>query len=99
MEIKDKLNKPYTSKQRADFIVFNNHNKGYEIKELVRLADRYYQESSIKRASEENLDNVIEVHQENMSDSISSYTKRLLSNLFKNKEKVNTQTEEELISF
>lgn len=74
-------------------------SKGYEIKELVRLADKYYQESSIKRASEESLDNVIEVHQENMSDSISSYTKRLLSNLFKNKEKANTQTEEELISF
>lgn len=33
MEIKAKLNKPYTAKQRADFIVANNHNKGYEIKE------------------------------------------------------------------
>ena len=33
MEIKVKLNKPYTAKQRADFIVANNHNKGYEIKE------------------------------------------------------------------
>ncbi|MBR4106181.1 MAG: hypothetical protein IKK52_02640 [Alphaproteobacteria bacterium] len=35
MEIKAKLNKPYTSKQRADFIVANNHNKGYEIKEVA----------------------------------------------------------------
>ena len=35
MEIKAKLNKPYTSKQRADFIVENNHNKGYEIKEVA----------------------------------------------------------------
>lgn len=34
MEIKAKLNKPYTVKQRADFIVENNHNKGYEIKEV-----------------------------------------------------------------
>lgn len=33
MEIKDRLNKPYSSKQRADFIVENNHQKGYEIKE------------------------------------------------------------------
>ena len=33
MEIKAKLNKPYTDKQRADFIVENNHNKGYEIQE------------------------------------------------------------------
>ena len=33
MEIKATLNKPYSSKQRADFIVENNHQKGYEIKE------------------------------------------------------------------
>lgn len=33
MEIKAKLNKPYTNKQRADFIVENNHRLGYEIKE------------------------------------------------------------------
>lgn len=33
MEIKAILNKPYSDKQRADFIVENNHNKGYEIKE------------------------------------------------------------------
>lgn len=33
MEIKDKLNKPYTEKQRLDFIVKNNHKLGYEIQE------------------------------------------------------------------
>ena len=33
MEIKATLNKPYTDKQRADFIVENNHNLGYEIQE------------------------------------------------------------------
>ena len=33
MEIKATLNKPYSSKERADFIVENNHKKGYEIKE------------------------------------------------------------------
>jgi hypothetical protein len=33
MEIKDRLNKPYTEKQRCDFIVKNNHNLGYEIEE------------------------------------------------------------------
>ena len=33
MEIKAKLNKPYTDKQRIDFIVSENHTKGYEIKE------------------------------------------------------------------
>lgn len=33
MEIKAQLNKPYSDKQRADFVVINNHNKGYDIKE------------------------------------------------------------------
>lgn len=35
MEIKAILNKPYTSKEKSDFIVENNHNKGYEIKEVA----------------------------------------------------------------
>ena len=33
MEIKATLNKPYTEKQKADFIVENNHQQGYEIRE------------------------------------------------------------------
>lgn len=33
MEIKAKLDKPYTEEQRINFIVEQNHNKGYEIKE------------------------------------------------------------------
>ena len=33
MEIKAKLNKPYTEKQRIDFIVEENHQQGYEIRE------------------------------------------------------------------
>ena len=33
MEIKATLNKPYTEQQRIDFIVSENHQKGYEIKE------------------------------------------------------------------
>lgn len=33
MEIKATLNKPYTDRQRADFIVEYNHKLGYEIKE------------------------------------------------------------------
>lgn len=33
MEIKDTLIKPYTDKQRMNFIVQNNHRLGYEIKE------------------------------------------------------------------
>ena len=33
MEIKATLNKPYTDKERMDFIVQYNHNLGYEIRE------------------------------------------------------------------
>lgn len=33
MEIKATLNKPYTDKQRLNFIVLYNHQQGYEIKE------------------------------------------------------------------
>ena len=33
MEIKAELLKPYTDSQRMDFIVENNHNNGYEIRE------------------------------------------------------------------
>lgn len=33
MEIKATLQKPYTEKQRMDFIVTNNHRHGYEIRE------------------------------------------------------------------
>ena len=33
MEIKATLNKPYTEQQRLDFVVAQNHNNGYQIKE------------------------------------------------------------------
>ena len=33
MEIKSELLQPYTEKQRADFIVEQNHKNGYEIRE------------------------------------------------------------------
>lgn len=33
MEIKNRIEKPYTEEQRIDFIVFQNHRLGYEIKE------------------------------------------------------------------
>ena len=32
MEIKNKLDKPFSEKQRMDFIVTNNHQQGYEIR-------------------------------------------------------------------
>ena len=33
MEIKAELNKPYTEKERMDFIVEQNHKNGYTIEE------------------------------------------------------------------
>lgn len=33
MELKAKINKPYTKAQRQEFIIEQNHNKGFEIKE------------------------------------------------------------------
>lgn len=44
MEIKDKLNKPYTEKQRLDFIVKNNHKLGYEIQETNEALLAVYRE-------------------------------------------------------
>ena len=33
MELKASIKKPYTDRQRADFVVEQNHNHGYEIRE------------------------------------------------------------------
>ena len=41
MEIKDSLLKPYTDTERADFIVENNHNKGYEIRETAEALEAW----------------------------------------------------------
>ena len=41
MEIKATLNKPYTDTQRLDFIVKNNHQKGYEIKETEEALEAW----------------------------------------------------------
>lgn len=51
MEIKAQLNKPYTEEQRIDFIVANNHNLGYEIREteLAMEAWGYTQEEIIEQ--------------------------------------------------
>lgn len=41
MEIKAVLNKPYTNAQRTDFIVLNNHQLGYEIRETVEALEAW----------------------------------------------------------
>ena len=54
MEIKAELNKPYTDKQRADFIVENNHNLGYEIRETEAALEAWgYTEEEIKEQEEQ----------------------------------------------
>lgn len=41
MQIKAQLNKPYTDKQRLDFIVEKNHTNGYEIKETENALEAW----------------------------------------------------------
>lgn len=41
MEIKNTLKKPYTEDERLDFIIENNHNKGYEIKETEEALEAW----------------------------------------------------------
>ena len=60
MEIKATLNKPYTDKQRADFIVEYNHRQGCEIKETETALEAWgktaeEQEESTKQAQREKL--------------------------------------------
>lgn len=42
MEIKAKLDKPYTDLQRADFVVEQNHNNGYEIRETETALEAWW---------------------------------------------------------
>lgn len=57
MEIKAILDKPYTEEQRMDFIVFNNHQLSYEIKETDKALEAWgYTEEEIKKQERERLD-------------------------------------------
>lgn len=57
MEIKATLQKPYTDKQRMDFIVTYNHNQGYEIRETDSALEAWgYTEEEIKVKERERLD-------------------------------------------
>lgn len=53
MEIKNKLNKPYTETQKLDFIVENNHNLGYEIRETETTLEAWGYTEEEKREQEE----------------------------------------------
>ena len=56
MEIKATLNKPYSDKQRADFIVEYNHNQGYEIKETKEEIQAWgYTEDEVEHREKERI--------------------------------------------
>lgn len=54
MEIKAKLNKPYSDNERIDFVVEQNHKNGYEIKETETALEAWgYTEEEKKAKSKE----------------------------------------------
>ncbi|MBO7735029.1 MAG: hypothetical protein J6S67_20875 [Methanobrevibacter sp.] len=57
MELKEILHKPYTEEQRLDFIVENNHNSGYEIRETETALEAWgYTEEEEEQRERERLD-------------------------------------------
>ena len=57
MEIKATLNKPYTEEQRLDFIVAQNHQNGYEIRETeTELQAWGYTEEEIEEQERQRID-------------------------------------------
>lgn len=75
MEIKDRLEKPYTEKQRCDFIVKNNHQSGYEIKETDDALLAIYNEP-LPPTEEEQRENRARAYQQEV-DPITSHIQRL----------------------
>ena len=59
MEIKAKLNKPYTEEERINFIVEQNHKNGYEIQETSTALEAWgYTEEEIQEQERKRLDNL-----------------------------------------
>lgn len=75
MEIKDKLDKPYTEKQRCDFIVKNNHWLGYEIQETDDALLAIYNEP-LPPTEEEQKENRARAYQAEV-DPITAHIQRL----------------------
>lgn len=75
MEIKDRLEKPYTEKQRCDFIVKNNHNLGYEIQETDDALLAIYNEP-LPPTKEEQKEKRARAYQSEV-DPITSHIQRL----------------------
>jgi len=59
MEIKAELLKPYTDKQRMDFIVEHNHKNGYEIRETANALEAWgYTQEEIELQEQERIGNL-----------------------------------------
>ena len=59
MEIKAELKQPYTENERISFIVEQNHNNGYEIKETETSIEAWgYTEEEKEREERERLNNL-----------------------------------------
>ena len=85
MEIKAQLLKPYTEKQKIDFIVEQNHRNSYEIKETETALEAWgYTEEEIKQE-------LIEKRNLEIKQKISDLEKMALSEVLEgNKDNVNT---------
>ena len=75
MEIKDRLEKPYSEKQKCDFIVKNNHWLGYEIQETDEALLAIYNEP-LPPTEEEQKENRARAYQQEI-DPITSHIQRL----------------------
>lgn len=64
MEIKATLNKPYTEAQKIDFIVENNHNNGYEIRETETALEAwgYTQEEIDEQKRQQEAERIATLH-------------------------------------
>ena len=59
MEIKASLGKPYSDEQRMSFIVENNHNQGYEIRETAEALEAWgYTDEEIEQQEAERIANL-----------------------------------------
>lgn len=59
MEIKAVLEKPYTENERINFIVEQNHNNGYEIRETETTLEAWgYTEEELKELEQERIANL-----------------------------------------
>lgn len=59
MKIKAELNKPYTNEQRMNFIVTNNHQLGYEIRETETAIEAWgYTDEEIEQRERQRLDSL-----------------------------------------